>query len=577
MLLAAAGAWGQANDNWSSATIIDSLPFNTSEPNMYQATVEGTDPFPPCLPVISEPVIGNNSLWYKYTPVQVTEYITLTIPYQQPTAAVISVYTGNATDGFRVVSGGCATESFDDNGTRIAGLRLSGGTTYSIEVTSYYGSLSNHDPMSFSVTPSVVYHVTNAADNAGAVCAVDCSLRQAISASNNVPGAVVIPAGTYKLTIADADQVNNEYLNATGSLDALRGMGIYGAGMHQTIVDANNLGRALDLDPADSPSSRKSFAIGDLTITNGHAIPTLTHATGGGGLLLASGSDYFGLERVAATSNQSDVYDGAGIKLDSPGTIRDSLVNANVASVASASGGGLSLGTPDGRSVEISGSTISGNSATGHGGGIDAFATLRISNSTFSGNHANRNGGGINLYGNGSSLHMASSTVVLNTAQDNPFHSGDGGGGLSLDGSDSNSIVDSIVAYNTTANPTDPQDCLKAEAASLTSSYNHVATTTGDTFAGLGGPCQFTGTGDVANTDPGVSHILGNNGGLTPTHALLAYSPAQDSGDPTGCKDASGTLLDYDQRGAGFPRAGNGTCDKGAFEFIDKIFANGFN
>jgi hypothetical protein len=36
-------------------------------------------------------------------------------------------------------------------------------------------------------------------------------------------------------------------------------------------------------------------------------------------------------------------------------------------------------------------------------------------------------------------------------------------------------------------------------------------------------------------------------------------------------------LLDYDQRGAGFPRAGNGTCDKGAFEFIDKIFANGFN
>jgi CSLREA domain-containing protein len=309
--------------------------------------------------------------------------------------------------------------------------------------------------MSFSVTPSVVYHVTNTADNAGAVCGADCSLRQAISASNNAPGAVVIPAGTYKLTIADADQVNNEYLNATGSLDVLRGMGIYGAGMHETIVDANNLGRALDLDPADSPSSRKSFAIGDLTITNGHAIPTLTHATGGGGLLLESGSDYFGLERVAATSNQSDVYDGRGIKLDSPGTIRDSLVSANVA--RSASGGGLSLGTPDGRSVEISGSTISGNSATGHGGGIDAFATLRISNSTFSGNHANRNGGGINLYGSGSSLHMASSTVVLNTAQDNPFHSGDGGGGLSLDGSDSNSIVDSIVAYNTTANPNDPR------------------------------------------------------------------------------------------------------------------------
>ena len=576
LLLAAAGASGQANDNWVNATTIPSLPFTTSEPDMYQATVEGTDPFPPCLPVISEPVIGNNSLWYKYTPVQDIEYITLTIPYQQPTAAVISVYTGNPTDGFRVVSGGCATESFDDLGTRIAGLRLSGGTTYSIEVTSYYGSLSNHDPMSFSVASSAVYHVTNTADNAGAVCGADCSLRQAISASNSAPGAVVIPAGTYKLTIADADQFANEYLNATGSLDALRGMGIYGAGMHQTIIDANHLNRALHLDPVSSLSSRESFAIGDLTITNGHAVPTNTHASGGGGLLLASGTDYFGLERVAATSNQSDVYGGGGVTLDSPGAIRDSLVSGNIASVASASGGGLSLGTPDGRYMEISGTTISGNSATGEGGGIDAFATLRISNSTFSGNHANRNGGGINLYGSGSSLHMASSTVVLNTAQDNPFHSGDGGGGLNLD-SGSNSIVNSIVAYNTTANPTDPQDCLKAETASLTSSYNYVATTTGDTFAGIGGPCQFLGLGDVSNSDPGVSHILGNNGGLTPTHALLANSPAQDSGDPGGCRDAAGMLLDYDQRGAGFPRASNGTCDKGAFEFIDKIFANGFN
>jgi hypothetical protein len=68
-----------------------------------------------------------------------------------------------------------------------------------------------------------------------------------------------------------------------------------------------------------------------------------------------------------------------------------------------------------------------------------------------------------------------------------------------------------------------------------------------------------------------------NNGGLTPTHALLSNSPAQDSADPAGCKDAVGNPLDYDQRGVGFPRVGNGSCDKGAFEFIDKIFADGFN
>lgn len=102
-LIAAAGAHAQANDNWSNATIIASLPFVTGEPNMYMATVEASDPVPPCLPVLASTVSANYSLWYKYTSVQPTEYITLTIPYHTPTSAVISVYTGNPTDGFRLV------------------------------------------------------------------------------------------------------------------------------------------------------------------------------------------------------------------------------------------------------------------------------------------------------------------------------------------------------------------------------------------------------------------------------------------------------------------------------------------
>jgi hypothetical protein len=35
--------------------------------------------------------------------------------------------------------------------------------------------------------------------------------------------------------------------------------------------------------------------------------------------------------------------------------------------------------------------------------------------------------------------------------------------------------------------------------------------------------------------------------------------------------------LDYDQRGVGFLRIGNRLCDKGAFEFVDEIFGNGFD
>src|SRR5206468_2451942 len=49
-----------------------------------------------------------------------------------------------------------------------------------------------------------------------------------------------------------------------------------------------------------------------------------------------------------------------------------------------------------------------------------------------------------------------------------------------------------------------------------------------------------------------ILHPLKNNGGPTQTHALVAGSPAIDAGDPGGCRDNSGVLLQTDQRG--FPR-----------------------
>ena len=52
-----------------------------------------------------------------------------------------------------------------------------------------------------------------------------------------------------------------------------------------------------------------------------------------------------------------------------------------------------------------------------------------------------------------------------------------------------------------------------------------------------------------------LAQILGplqNNGGPTQTHALVDGSPALDAGDPGGCLDNSGALLQTDQRG--FPR-----------------------
>jgi hypothetical protein len=68
--------------------------------------------------------------------------------------------------------------------------------------------------------------------------------------------------------------------------------------------------------------------------------------------------------------------------------------------------------------------------------------------------------------------------------------------------------------------------------------------------------CPFTAPGSFSNTDP-LLGPLADNGGPTPTMALLPGSPAMDAGNPAFCSAT-------DQRGAARPQ---GTaCDIGAFE-----------
>ena len=68
--------------------------------------------------------------------------------------------------------------------------------------------------------------------------------------------------------------------------------------------------------------------------------------------------------------------------------------------------------------------------------------------------------------------------------------------------------------------------------------------------------CGFSAPGDLSSTDPTLGPLQ-DNGGPTPTHALLADSPAIDAGDPVGCP---GT----DQRGVRRPQGAG--CDIGAVE-----------
>lgn len=78
---------------------------------------------------------------------------------------------------------------------------------------------------------------------------------------------------------------------------------------------------------------------------------------------------------------------------------------------------------------------------------------------------------------------------------------------------------------------------------------------------------------DTLRVDPQLQPLT-DNGGRTLTHALVAGSPAIDSGR------LSRSYLQWDQRLQGYPRASGASADIGAFELqliTDPIFGNGFD
>jgi hypothetical protein len=99
--------------------------------------------------------------------------------------------------------------------------------------------------------------------------------------------------------------------------------------------------------------------------------------------------------------------------------------------------------------------------------------------------------------------------------------------------------------------------------------YNLIGTQGGPSTGGT--DCDFSGdtTGDTIGEDP-LLGALGDHGGFGETHLPAAGSPAIDTGNPAGCSDENGVMLEADQRGAARPVDGDGDadarCDRGAVE-----------
>lgn len=223
----------------------------------------------------------------------------------------------------------------------------------------------------------------------------DCSLRGAIVTANAAGAdAITMPAGTYTLTRAGAD----EDAASKGDLDVTGDLTITGAGARATSVAG--VGGELPFDDRIFEIPGGTVTMAGLTITGGKA-----NGIGGG---VRSEGDLT-LERVAVKANTAVAAGGiasAGGKLN----LTDSTVSGNS---APADAGGVAQ---IGGTANITNSTISGNHAEVNGGvAATEGALMNILNSTIASNTSSRLGGGIITAVTGTTVFVKNTIVAGNT------------------------------------------------------------------------------------------------------------------------------------------------------------------
>jgi CSLREA domain-containing protein len=222
---------------------------------------------------------------------------------------------------------------------------------------------------------------------------------------------------------------------------------------------------------------------------------------------------------------------GGGI-LNESGTVY--LTNLHIYTNAASVGGGIyNSGT-----MHVLDSTIAGNQAleqTEGGGGIGNGGTLTLTNTTVSGNGGEL---GRDILNSGT-ITLTNSTIGSGASDNRPVIF--------------NKQNTTMIIRNTIV------------AGGVTSSSNTVVTSQGNNLiqSASGTPMGWIAS-DLLNVNPQLSP-LANNGGQTPTHALMAGSPAINGGNNAlAINPASNQPLQLDQRL--YNRIAGGTVDIGAFE-----------
>jgi hypothetical protein len=393
------------------------------------------------------------------------------------------------------------------------------------------------------------------------------TLRQAINAVN----ADTASTNAAPDTIRFAAGLSGRITLTQGELDIRSCVMIDGPGAANLTIDAQRHSRVFAV-VQDPVSAGNNVTLDGLTITGGQATPsdgggvfsdcgnlTISNcilagnsARNGGGIFtgrdsgltvsnctltgnFASG-DGGGIETNGqlALSNStltSNTAGGSGGGIDNVGLLIPQMITNSIISGNSAQfGGGISDGFTD-TTLTLSNSTLSGNSAD-DGGGIfnDADDTLTLTNSTLFGNSAGTCGAIDNI----GRATLTSVTVTGNVTAGTS-------GALLADFLGQLLLHNSIVAGNFLGSPGGAADDLVGQGVSSNSSFNLIGS-----YDPLSSPAEIIN--GVNHNLVGVSNLmlgtLADNGGSTPTCAVLPGSPAFGTGDPSllGTTDQRGVV-----------------------------------
>ncbi|HEU5253621.1 MAG TPA: choice-of-anchor Q domain-containing protein [Solirubrobacterales bacterium] len=323
--------------------------------------------------------------------------------------------------------------------------------------------------------------------------------------------------------------------------------------------------------PVFAFSATDPSAVSGLTISNGRAIASGGFVIGGGirnseGSLTLTGVVVKDSE--AAGEGGTNVFvEGGGIFSEGPLTLRETVVAGNAArasnatSLTAAFGGGVAaLGN-----LTVEASTISGNvteasgdgsTVTAQGGGVLAGTAATVSRSTISGNAVIAGGAAPQVRAQGGGIQTYEATLTSSTLARNSATSA----GLAL-AANLYSALSTTVRGTLVADPLDGADSCGGGAPGS----DEIAS--GGFNLDEDDSCGFAESSDLVGVVAGLDPVLKDNGGPTPTHALLAGSSAAiDRGYSFGSSvDQRGLARPSDFPAIGNTEGGDGS-DIGAFE-----------